>query len=106
MNSGLRLAMEIDFTDPIYRRLEADATFNAGLHPTVVRAFRKKLFFLRNALDERDIYEMRSLRYEKLKGDRLGQSSIRLNDQWRLILKIVTKENGKVVLVISVEDYH
>jgi proteic killer suppression protein len=65
-----------------------------------------RLQFIRAALDERPFYEMKSLHYEKLKGDRAGQRSMRLNKQWRLILRIAEDDRGKQVVVIEIADYH
>lgn len=31
---------------------------------------------------------------------------MRLNDQWRLILKLEKRADGKVVVIISIADYH
>jgi proteic killer suppression protein len=31
---------------------------------------------------------------------------MRLNDQWRLLLRIQQAENGKTVVIISIIDYH
>ena len=61
---------------------------------------------IRAATDERDLYQLRSLRFERLKGKRKGQRSIRLNDQWRLIMSIEECEEGKVVVIMEVTDYH
>jgi proteic killer suppression protein len=58
------------------------------------------------AADDRDIRAMRSLRMEKLVGDRAGQYSIRLNDQFRLIFRLKTDARGKGVIIIEVVDYH
>jgi proteic killer suppression protein len=41
-----------------------------------------------------------------LKGARADQHSIRLNDQWRLILHFRTGDDGKSVVVIEIVDYH
>ena len=49
---------------------------------------------------------MKSLHFEKLKGNRNHQRSLRLNKQWRLILEIQQSTDGKLVVVISIEDYH
>lgn len=98
--------MEIEFKQQSYERLETDATFDAGLALSVVRAYRKRIAFIRAATDERDFYSMKSLHFEKLKGNRIGQCSMRLNDQWRLILEFVTNKNGKIAVVVSIEDYH
>ena len=58
------------------------------------------------AIDERDLRQFKSRRLEKLKGDRAGQYSMRLNDQWRLILEITEDEQGKLLHVIDIADYH
>ena len=47
-----------------------------------------------------------SLGFEKLKGARAHQRSIRLNDQWRLILEIEGKGDSKAIVIVSIEDYH
>jgi len=41
-------------------------------------------------------------RLEKLKGDRLGQHSIRINDQWRICFKWHDSDAFQVEIV----DYH
>jgi proteic killer suppression protein len=98
--------MEVDFEDESLRRLEVDATFDAGFGREVVKAFRRKMQVIRAAVDERDFYALKSLHYEKLKGDREGQHSMRLNQQWRLILRYATRGHGKLVVVVSIVDYH
>ncbi|BAU97289.1 plasmid maintenance system killer protein [Corynebacterium suranareeae] len=72
----------------------------------ILKAYRRKIQFLRSAADERDLRALRSLNLEQLKGDRFGTSSIRLNKQYRLILKFLTEEDGRVVVVIELVDYH
>lgn len=98
--------MEVAFEDESLQRLEADAAFTAGWDAAIVKAFRKRLQFIRAATDERDFYALKSLHYEKLKGDRDGQRSMRLNDQWRLILRIKVNPAGRLVVIVSISDYH
>jgi len=98
--------MHIELADDDYDRLETDAGFSAGFSPAVVKAYRKRLQYIRSALDERDLYASRGTHFERLQGDRAGTCSMRLNDQWRLILKLEKCADGKVVVVISIADYH
>lgn len=98
--------MEIEFKHKTYDRLETESAFDAGFPCDVVKSYRKRVAFIRGAIDERDFYAMKSLHFEKLKGDRDGQHSMRLNKQWRLILEFTKKHNGKIVVVVSIEDYH
>ena len=72
----------------------------------VVAAFFEVMATLHAAADERDLYAVKSLHFEALKGDRAGQHSVRLNKQFRLILRIEADEQGNVVIVIDIEDYH
>ena len=98
--------MDMDFEDASLRRLEADPAFTAGFDAAIIKAFRKRMQLIRAAVDERAFYAMKSLHYEKLQGDRLGQCSMRLNDQWRLILRVRQDDDGKTVVIISIIDYH
>ena len=98
--------MDVRFEDPSLEKLEVDPKYTAGLDAALVKAFRKRLQFIRAALDERAFYAMKSLHYEKLKGDLAGQRSMRLNDQWRLILRLEVDDTGKLVVIVSIADYH
>jgi proteic killer suppression protein len=98
--------MEVEFDDDDYDRLETEARYSAGFGPTIVKAYRKKLFFLRQVPDERDLYKARGLRFEELQGDRSHQCSIRLNDQFRLILELHGKGAEKVIRIIGIEKHY
>ncbi|WP_435750831.1 type II toxin-antitoxin system RelE/ParE family toxin [Thauera sp. AutoDN2] len=98
--------MEVEFDDDDLDRLETDAQFTAGLSQEVVSAYRKRMQQIRSFLDERDFYALKSLHFEKLKGDREGQHSIRLNKKWRLVLEIRGNHPCKVVGIIEIVDYH
>lgn len=98
--------MEVRHDDASLERLEADPRYTAGFDAAIVKAYRKRMQVIRAALDERVFYAMKSLHYEKLKGDRVGQRSMRLNDQWRLILRIEEDDTGKLVVIVSIDDYH
>lgn len=98
--------MEVAFEDPALQRLELDPAFTAGFDAAIVKIFRKRMQLIRAAVDERAFYAMKSLHYEKPKGNRDGQRSMRLNDQWRLVLRLEEVEAGKLVVIVSVCDYH
>jgi proteic killer suppression protein len=98
--------MDIIFEDASLKRLEEDPTYDAGFERAIVRAYRMRLQFIRAANDERAFYAMKSLHYEKLKGNLDGCYSMRLNKQWRLLLKLRKGDLGNLVIVISISDYH
>ena len=98
--------MEVEFDDDDLDRLETDARFDRGLPSRVVKGYRKAMQAIRAANDERDLYALRGLRLEKLKGNRDGYHSLRCNDQYRLIVKFDGKGQNKKVRIIEVVDYH
>ncbi|MEE9229625.1 MAG: type II toxin-antitoxin system RelE/ParE family toxin [Acidobacteriota bacterium] len=98
--------MEVEFEHPQLDRLETDPAFDAGFSAGVVKAYRKRMQLIRNAPDERDFYQLKSLHFEKLKGKRSGQHSMRLNEQWRLVIQLIGKPPNKAVRILSIEDYH
>ena len=99
--------MEVRFGDDELDRLETDARADSGYPQGIAKAFRKRMQQIRASVDERDFYNLKSLRFEKLKGKRAHQYSMRLNDQWRLIVEFdSSKGANKVVVVVAIEDYH
>jgi len=74
--------------------------------PGVVSAFFEVMTIIDSALDERDLYALKGLRYEKLAGERREQHSLRLNRQFRLIVERAQDDDGLYLLIVNIEDYH
>jgi proteic killer suppression protein len=68
----------------------------------IQRPARRKLLYLDDSEDLRDLLAPPGNRLEKLKGDRAGQYSIRINDQWRICFKWSANKAKDVEIV----DYH
>ena len=100
------MGFEIWHQDATLARLETDARFTSGYPEGIVKAFRKRMWHIRNAVDERDLREQKSAHFEKLQGNRSHQHSMRLNDQWRLIIEIEGKGSSKKLVIVGIEDYH
>lgn len=98
--------MDVKFDDPRLDALEQEMSRTAAHGDAVDRGYRKLMFFIRQAMDERDLYSNPGYRFEKLKGKRSHQHSLRINDQWRLIVEVRKTSERTVIGVISIEDYH
>lgn len=98
--------MDVEFNDEDLDRLETDPRFDAGHQPNLVKAYRKVVNFIRQAQDQRDFASMRSLRFERLKGGRRHQYSMRLNDQFRLILELKSAGHKQTAVLMEIVDYH
>lgn len=72
----------------------------------IIKATRKKLTLLRAAPDERTLRNWKSLHYEKLKGERTNQRSIKINNQWRLVFTLNNDTAPPTISIIGIEDYH
>ncbi len=74
--------MIVSFMDDETRRV-FDGLTSKKLPRDIQRVARRKLFYLDSAHDLRDLLAPPGNRLEALKSGRIGQHSIRINDQWR-----------------------
>jgi proteic killer suppression protein len=98
--------MDVEFEDARLERVEADRLRSTGLGPGVDKAFRKRMQLIRAASDERDFYGLKSLHFEKMKDNKDNERSMRLNDQWRLIVRLEGSAPNKTVVIVGIRDYH
>ncbi len=98
--------MEVEFDDKELQQAERDPTCTGGHAEAVTKGFRRVMQQIRAAADERDLYAFKSRRFEKLKGKRQHQHSLRINDQWRLIVEIRGEAPNKKIGIVAIEDYH
>ena len=85
---------------------ETERVFRAELArrfpPTIQRSARRKLLALHAATELRELAVPWDNHLEALKGDRKGQHSIRVNDQWRICFRWRVGNAHDVEIV----DYH
>jgi proteic killer suppression protein len=84
-------------TERVWQRLSV-----RKLGQDVQRAALRKLVILDAAETLQDLRVPPGNRLEKLKGDRSGQHSIRINDQWRICFRWMTAGPEDV----EITDYH
>jgi proteic killer suppression protein len=76
--------------------------FSRKLPQDIQRIAERKLIMLHRAANLHDLQVPPSNRLEALKGNRRGQHSIRINDQWRICFR--WQEDG--VYDVEIVDYH
>ena len=84
-------------TEKVFRRL-----FSRRLPQDIQRPALRRLSYLHAAKVLNDLLMPPSNRLEPLSGDRQGQYSIRINDQWRLCFEWINDDAYNVEIV----DYH
>ncbi len=72
------------------------------LPPEIQQRARQKLVMIDAAISLNDLKSPPSNSLEALKHDRIGQHSIRINNQWRICFKW----NGGKVIIVDIVDYH
>ncbi|MGO9267933.1 MAG: type II toxin-antitoxin system RelE/ParE family toxin [Candidatus Binataceae bacterium] len=88
-----------------FRCKDTEALFNRRRCPrfrSIENTARRKLIMLNNAQSLQDLRVPPGNRLEELSGDRRGQWSIRINDQWRLCFVWRDRDAHNVEIV----DYH
>jgi len=73
-----------------------------GFPPDLIRPARRKLIMLAEARELKDLRSPPANRLEALQGERAGQHSIRINDQFRLCF-VWTGADAEQV---EIADYH
>lgn len=89
------------FADKLTARI-AERESPKGFPPDLVASAFRKLRYLDAAGRLEDLKVPAGNRLEALKGDRRGQHSIRINDQWRICF--VWKDGGAED--VEIVDYH
>lgn len=98
--------MDVRFRHHDWEELADDRNVRSKLPPEIVTMYRRRLKQIKDAPHEGDFYAMRSYRFHRLEKERAGQYSIRLNDQWSLILEFEGEGQSKIAYVVEVTDYH
>ena len=70
--------------------------------PELRRAERRKLLYLHDAAELKDLRVPPGYRLERLRGDRSEFYSIQINDQWR----VVFRWQGANAFDVQIVDYH
>ena len=66
--------------------------------PELEQRFRNKLLIIHAATSEEDLRIPPGNHFEKLKGNKKGLCSIRINDQWRITFKWMNGNAGNVII--------
>jgi proteic killer suppression protein len=100
--------MKIEFEKEYLRELYETGTTRDKKHrfqPQVVKGYLKCVKALDSALQIEELFGYNALHYEKLKGDKKGLSSLRINDRYRLEFReILNPNNGFQVEICALTD--
>lgn len=101
--------MEIKFEKDYLRELFYEGVTSDKQHryqPEIVKRYVRTVNILDSVEKVVDLYRYRSLRYEKLQGDKKGTESVRVNDQYRIEFKSSEKEGITICNIIELSNHY
>ncbi len=72
--------------------------------PDIIRRYQKAINFLKNSSSIEELWKIRSLNYEVLKGDKAGRSSVRVNDQYRVEFTVTIDDDHPILTVCNIME--
>lgn len=94
--------MQLEFKDETLERLFCEPDFVPdGWDEDMTRASRRVIDLLRSTRDERDLHNLRTLRFEAMPVKRKRTCSVRLNERKRLIFRLEGDVPNTVIVVLE-----
>ena len=72
--------------------------------PDIVKRYKNRIDTLKNKENIEALYNMASLHYEVLKGEKAGISSIRVHDQYRIEFTVSYQETETIIYICNILD--
>jgi plasmid maintenance system killer protein len=72
-----------------------------SLSPQVIKGFKRAVDYMIAARRIEDLFPLKGLNYEALKGKRKGQESVRCNGAWRLIFRSYPIDGSVIITNIE-----
>ena len=97
--------MEINFDKEYLRQLYEEGKTTDKKHrfqPHIIARYQLRVKALEQVGSIEELYPIRSLHYEVLKGDKAGISSIRVNDQYRIEFTVKQVSAETVVTICNI----
>ena len=98
--------MIVTFDKDYLRELYEQGKTNDKKHryqPDIVRRYQQRIKILESAPRIETLFQIKSLNYEVLVGDKAGRSSIRVNDKYRIEFT-VSYQGEPVVIVCNIME--
>jgi len=100
----MEIKFEKDYLEQLYENGKA-RNKKYRFQNTVIKKYKKKIDKLRVANQIEDLYPIKSLNYEKLKGDKNGLESIRVDQKFRIeFISSIEGEEPNYITICSIVE--
>ena len=99
----MEVTFEKDYLSEMYKKGKSSDKKHR-YQPEIIRKYINVINLMIDQPDTTALSKYHSLRYEKLKGDKAGLSSVRVNDQYRIEFKEKTVDDQRVTTICNITD--
>ena len=101
----MKIEFEKEYLEELYTEGKAKKKKHNKFPKSVITQYIKTVNRLKTALNTEELYQIHSLNYEKLIGDKKGIESVRVNRQYRIefISRIVGEEPNIITICSIIE---
>lgn len=98
--------MEVYFNEKYLLQLYKDGLSDKKhrFQPQIIRKYIRIIDLMIESPNVKSLSKYNSLNYEKLKGDKIGLSSVRINDQYRIEFEEEIKEGEIIATICNIVD--
>ena len=99
--------MEVKFDKKYLQELYETGKITDKKHrfqPSIAAKYKKTISILRSVSCIEDLFSYSALHYEKLKGDKEGLDSVRVNDQYRIEFKTTRVVSEIVITICNIKE--
>jgi proteic killer suppression protein len=97
------ITFEKDYLQEIYRTGKITGKKHR-FQPAIIRKYIRVVDLMVDQPDTESLKKYNSLNYKKLKGDKAGLSSVRVNDQYRIEFKEKSVDNQVIATICSIVE--
>ena len=91
-----------DLSPSLYTEAKSDKKHR--FQPQIIRKYIRIVDLMKSEKNVLGLMKYHSLRYEKLVGDKLGLSSFRVNDQYRIEFEEFVKDGETIASICNITD--
>lgn len=94
------VAFEKEYLRDLYETGKSDKKHR--FQPDIIKRYKRGIDYLKRVHNVEELFLLPSLHYEVLKGDKVGISSIRVNDQYRIEFTVEQTSKPTVITICNI----
>jgi len=102
----MRVEFKNDYLAELYQTPLGEIKGKYPFGREIIKQYKKKIQILISITKVQQLRQYRGLNFEYLKGNRKGECSIRLNDQYRLLFNIKNENRIEIIWINEISKHY